>query len=209
MLLFGYFGYSWYNSSKEWKRKIAETKSHGLIAVRKATAEYEKLKKEYSESVTEYNNKLSKMSADCEQYNVQLKQYYTSLFEGKEKELLKEQAKQFQDFKDKTIAEANDEIAKAEENLQKVIDETDKKVGEIIKDLYEKSALPFYCACSPTDPILVPIDFSKENSFKCPKCDSIYKININAYPVLVSHAITNHKLTEAVENAFRKKNENE
>lgn len=78
------------------------------------------------------------------------------------------------------------------DNLNKEIEIIDTKLGEKIRDVLSKNTLTFYCACDKTRKIPCTIDFSKdENRFVCDKCGSEYRVEISAYPVLISNVSSN------------------
>lgn len=88
------------------------------------------------------------------------------------------------------------ESLKAE--LFEQIDNMDKTLEEHAKNLAAKNILSFSCSCS-RDLIPCAIDFTKENTFTCPKCGSKYKVLINANPVLIGRSISNEEFAELVE----------
>jgi hypothetical protein len=61
-----------------------------------------------------------------------------------------------------------------------------------------KNILTFSCSCS-KDLIPCPIDFTKENTFVCPRCDSKYKVAISANPILIGRSISEGEFAELVE----------
>ena len=78
------------------------------------------------------------------------------------------------------------------DNLNKEIENIDIKLGEKMQDILRKNTLTFYCACDKTKKIPCTIDFSKdENRFVCEKCGSEYRVEISAYPVLISNVSSN------------------
>lgn len=78
------------------------------------------------------------------------------------------------------------------------LQEVDNAVTEHAKNLAAKNILTFSCSCS-RDLIPCAIDFTKENTFVCPKCGSKYKVLINANPVLIGRSITDEEFAELVE----------
>ena len=80
------------------------------------------------------------------------------------------------------------------EQLQKV----DLAVQTHVESATMKNILTFSCSCS-KDLIPCVIDFTKENTFVCPKCGSKYKIAINANPILVGRAISDEQFADLLE----------
>jgi hypothetical protein len=76
-----------------------------------------------------------------------------------------------------------------------VVDETIKQHAE---NLALKNILTFSCSCS-RDLIPVGIDFSRENTFVCPKCGSKYRIAISANPVLIGRAVSDEQFADLIE----------
>lgn len=80
------------------------------------------------------------------------------------------------------------------EQLQKV----DLAVQTYIESATMKNILTFSCSCS-KDLIPCVIDFTKENTFVCPKCGSKYKIAINANPILIGRTISDEQFADLLE----------
>ena len=87
------------------------------------------------------------------------------------------------------------------DNLNKEIEDIDTKLGEKIQDILRKNTLSFSCACDKTRKIPCTIDFSKEeNRFICDRCGSEYRVEISAYPVLISNVSSNKILANLYDN---------
>lgn len=80
------------------------------------------------------------------------------------------------------------------EHLEKV----DKSIEEHAQNLALKNILTFSCSCS-NDLIPCPIDFTKENTFVCPRCGSKYRVAINANPILVGRAVSEEQFASLLE----------
>lgn len=86
----------------------------------------------------------------------------------------------------------NEALKEEMNNLNKEIEDVDRKLGEKIQDILRKNTLSFNCACDKTRKIPCTIDFSaEENRFVCDKCGSEYRVEISAYPILISNVSSN------------------
>ena len=78
------------------------------------------------------------------------------------------------------------------------LSDVDIALEEHAKKMAAKNILTFSCVCS-RDLIPCAIDFTKENTFVCPRCQSKYKVAINANPVLIGKNISDEEFAELVE----------
>ena len=78
------------------------------------------------------------------------------------------------------------------------LSDVDIALEEHAKKMAAKNILTFSCVCS-RDLIPCAIDFTKENIFVCPRCQSKYKVAINANPVLIGKNISDEEFAELVE----------
>lgn len=110
--------------------------------------------------------------------------------------------KKFRIFSTKKASELEQEYVEACEAVKNELFNELKKIdtilGEHALDLATKNILTFSCSCS-KDLIPCPIDFSKENTFICPKCSSKYKVIISANPVLIGRSISDEDFADLVE----------
>lgn len=86
------------------------------------------------------------------------------------------------------------------------LDDVDIKLEEHARNLASKNILNFSCSCS-RDLIPCPIDFSKENTFICPKCNSKYRIAITANPILIGKSISEEDFAELVKQRLNENKE--
>lgn len=97
--------------------------------------------------------------------------------------------------------EYNEAIAEQEKILGDKIQEVDNMLGERIKEIAKSNTVFFTCSCDKTRKIPVQLDLSKENRFTCENCNSTYRVEFNAYPVLLSNVSNNRVLA----NIFNRK----
>lgn len=95
--------------------------------------------------------------------------------------------------------EYNEACEEVKNELFAKLEEIDNAVGQQAERNALKNILTFSCSCS-RDLIPVPIDFSKENTFVCKKCNSKYKIMINANPVLIGKGVSDEEFANLIEN---------
>lgn len=77
------------------------------------------------------------------------------------------------------------------EELGTKVSEVDKMIEEAVSDIHAKNTLYLSCSCNKDRKIPVPIDFTTENRFSCDKCGSVYRVELSAYPVLLSNVSNN------------------
>lgn len=86
------------------------------------------------------------------------------------------------------------------------LSDVDVALQEHAKELAMKNILTFSCSCS-RDLIPCPIDFTKENTFVCPKCNSKYKVAISANPILIGRSISEGDFAELIEKRLNENKE--
>lgn len=139
----------------------------------KHSLEINSIKKKYQ---TKFNNSLNKKTQEIKE---KYKEKYNSLVKDLELEY------------NNACEEVKNELF---EQLQKV----DSAVQSHVESAAMKNILTFSCSCS-KDLIPCAIDFTKENTFLCPKCGSKYKVAINANPILVGRAISDEQFADLLE----------
>lgn len=94
--------------------------------------------------------------------------------------------------------EYNNACEEVKSELFQQLEVVDEAVKQHAENLALKNILSFSCSCS-RDLIPVGIDFSKENTFTCPKCGSKYRIAISANPVLIGRAVSDEQFADLIE----------
>ena len=96
---------------------------------------------------------------------------------------------------DSIVSEYEDALKEEMKNLDKKIEEIDTTLGERLRDILSKNTLFFSCVCDRNRQIPCTIDFSQEeNKFTCDRCGAEYRVEISAYPVLLSNVSSNKTL---------------
>lgn len=96
---------------------------------------------------------------------------------------------------DSIASEYEDALKEEMSNLDKKIEEIDGILGERLRDILSKNTLFFTCVCDKSRQIPCTIDFSQEeNKFMCDRCGAEYRVEISAYPVLLSNVSSNKTL---------------
>ena len=139
----------------------------------KHSLEINSVKKKYQ---IKFNNSLNKKTQELEE---KYKEKYNLL------------AKELEQDYNNACEEVKTELF---EQLEKV----DNALAEHAENLAMKNILTFSCSCS-KDLIPCPIDFTKENTFTCPKCGSKYRVAINANPILIGRAISDEQFSDLLE----------
>ena len=104
--------------------------------------------------------------------------------------------------------ELNTSIAEVEEELKKSIEEIDKVIGDKITDLTLKNTLTFDCVCGATN-IPCFIDLTKENTFRCKKCNSVYSVQTKFSPVIIGKATSEGEFLKIVEKRMQEEGMND
>lgn len=94
--------------------------------------------------------------------------------------------------------EYNNACEEVKNELFEHLGKVDKAIQTHAEEMAMKNILTFSCSCS-RDLIPCAIDFTKENTFTCPKCGSKYKIAINANPILVGRAVSDEQFANLLE----------
>lgn len=147
----------------------------------------EKYKNECDDTVKEYQDK-------CEKQYKSLEEEFESrvkVIKDECRETIQEREKEFENDMNEQLEEFKNQIGKVDEVL-----------GQRIEEIKQKNTLYFNCVCNPQRPLPCEIDFSQEeNYFQCPDCGAVYRIQIDAYPVLISSISTNTRMVDLIEQA--------
>ena len=178
----------------------------GLIYYKGKYWNYEEISnmsaKELEAKELEFEGLVKEMQDDLQRIK---KNYKNKCQKELKKKLQKITAEKEQEFEKRYQALKNDlelEYSNACEDVKKELFEqletVDAALTEHARELAMKNILTFSCSCS-RDLIPCPIDFSKENTFICPKCGSKYRISISANPILIGRSISDEDFAELVE----------
>lgn len=155
----------------------------------------EKYKNECDKAIKEYQDK-------CEKQYKSLEEEFESRVKSIKddcRETIKEHEKQFENDMNDQLEEFKNQIGKVDEVL-----------GRRIEEIKQKNTLYFNCVCNPQRPLPCEIDFSQEeNYFQCPDCGAVYRVQIDAYPVLISSISTNTRMVDLIEQAQNGGEDNE
>ena len=99
----------------------------------------------------------------------------------------------------------NEACEEVKSELFEKLQEIDGVIGQHAEKDALRNILTFSCSCS-RDLIPVAIDFSKENTFVCKKCNSKYKIAINANPILIGRGVSDEEFANLVESRLNERN---
>lgn len=161
----------------------------------KATAEAEDIEEKWfvfkEEAKIKFNKSKEKLKAD---YKVKLRNAVNKKAEEIEKSLKEKYDLLALDLEQ----DYNNACEEVKNELFEQIGKVDAALQEHLENLALKNILTFSCSCS-KDLIPCPIDFTKENTFVCPKCGSKYKIAISANPILVGRAISEEQFSDLLE----------
>ena len=178
----------------------------GLIYYKGKYWNYEELsnaaEKELESRELEFDNLVKEMQDDLQRIK---KNYKNKCQKDLKKKIQKIAAEKEQEIEQRYEKLKNDlelEYSNACEDVKKELFEqletVDNAIAEHAKELAMKNILTFSCSCS-RDLIPCPIDFSKENTFICPKCGSKYRVSISANPILIGRSISDEEFAELVE----------
>lgn len=178
----------------------------GLIYYKGKYWNYEEIsnaaEKELESRELEFDNLVKEMQDDLQRIK---KNYKNKCQKDLKKKIQKIAAEKEQEIEQRYEKLKNDlelEYFNACEDVKKELFEqletVDNAIAEHAKELAMKNILTFSCSCS-RDLIPCPIDFSKENTFICPKCGSKYRVSISANPILIGRSISDEEFAELVE----------
>lgn len=178
----------------------------GLIYYKGKYWNYEEIsnaaEKELESRELEFDNLVKEMQDDLQRIK---KNYKNKCQKDLKKKIQKIAAEKEQEIEQRYEKLKNDlelEYSNACEDVKKELFEqletVDNAIAEHAKELAMKNILTFSCSCS-RDLIPCPIDFSKENTFICPKCGSKYRVSISANPILIGRSISDEEFAELVE----------
>lgn len=173
-----------------------------LVHYRTKYWNYQAISQKAEEEVVATKGKCSRFKEDIQLKFLESKANLKSSYETKFKEAIAKKEKEFEEKYERLTKDLEHEYNSACEEIKNELFEQLQRVDSVVKTHVEtaamKNILTFSCSCS-KDLIPCAIDFTKENTFVCPKCSSKYKIAINANPILVGRAISDEQFADLLE----------
>lgn len=147
----------------------------------------------YKTACQERENEYNKL---CENKNAEIKKREEEL-NDKIKSFEEERASLIERFEQEK-KDFENEKKQVEEDIKNLVADIDKKTGEKIKEIAMSNTLEFKCACSDT---LIPcsIDFTKDNTYRCSKCGTVYRVDFRAEPVSIGRSASEEEYLKLVE----------
>lgn len=146
------------------------------------------------------NIEYDKLKAEFEKRQADLKDAF-----DKKAEKLKTECEQERLENEQEVEEA---LKGAEEELKNYVDTVDNLIGDKIADLTLKNTLTFDCVCGKKN-IPCFIDLTKENTFRCDKCNSVYAIHAKFSPVIIGRASSEEEFAKIVEERMQEEQSDE
>ena len=139
-------------------------------------------------------------------FETNLKKKFKKMFVKKSKKLEKQSEEKYNLLTKNLEQEYNNACEEVKKELFTELEKVDMAIKNYAEELALKNILTFSCSCS-KDLIPVAIDFSKENTFICPKCGSKYRIAINANPILIGRALSEEQFADLLEKRLNENKE--
>lgn len=173
-----------------------------LVHYRTKYWNYHKISEKAEEEVIATKGKYAHWKEDIQLKFLEAKSNLKKSYEAKLKEAIDKKSEEFEKkyellSKDLEL-EYNNACEEVKNELFEQLQKVDLAVQTHVESATMKNILTFSCSCS-KDLIPCVIDFTKENTFVCPKCGSKYKIAINANPILVGRAISDEQFADLLE----------
>lgn len=156
--------------------------------------------KKHVDALYKYHNKvkceLDKREAEITKKDASLSAEYNKLKNNlfkKEEELKKDYEKRKAEL-DEEIDEA---VREAEEALEENIANVDNMLENRIAEITAKNTRMFNCLCS-DKPIPCFIDLSQENTYRCPDCGGVYRVEITMNPIMIGKAISDEQYVQMI-----------
>lgn len=177
-------GYSWYKyfilsssllaRSKKYVDDLYNNHRSAKNDIAKRLLEVERLEKKLNTEHAKQKDILSKKEKELEA------KYNTKVFE-----LSNEYSNKKKELEDELDAAMDDAESALRENIKKV----DNLLEERIADITAKNTRMFTCACNDK---LIPcfIDLTKENTYRCDECGTVYSVEVRMNPVIIGKAIS-------------------
>ena len=173
-----------------------------LVHYRTKYWNYHKISENAEEEVIATKGKYAHLKEDIQLKFLEAKSNLKKSYEAKLKEAIDKKSEEFEKkyellSKDLEL-EYNNACEEVKNELFEQLQKVDLAVQTHVESATMKNILTFSCSCS-KDLIPCVIDFTKENTFVCPKCGSKYKIAINANPILIGRAISDEQFADLLE----------
>ena len=150
------------------------------------------------EMIDALNSETSKMIQAQKNFEEDIKKKFKKLLSKKTAQIKKECQEKYDLLAKNLEQDYNNACEEVKTELIEQLEKVDSAVQEHAENLAMKNILTFSCSCS-KDLIPCPIDFTKENTFICPKCGSKYRVAINANPILIGRAISDEQFSDLLE----------
>ena len=165
----------------------------------KAEAELVAFEEEVEEKVQTLVNKIEdKHSLEINSIKKKYQSKFNNSLNKKTQEIKEKYKEKYNSLVKDLELEYNNACEEVKNELFQQLEVVDEAVKQHAENLALKNILTFSCSCS-RDLIPVGIDFSKENTFTCPKCGSKYRIAISANPVLIGRAVSDEQFADLIE----------
>ena len=172
--------------SKYWNYlDISESANQEVLEVRK-------------EMIDTLNSETSKMIQAQKNFEEDIKKKFKKLLSKKTAQIKKECQEKYDLLAKNLEQDYNNACEEVKTELFEQLEKVDSALQEHAENLAMKNILTFSCSCS-KDLIPCSIDFTKENTFICPKCSSKYRVAINANPILIGRAISDEQFSDLLE----------
>lgn len=152
-------------------------------------------KEDEERQLVELQNKLSKNYIEDKN---KLRKSFNKKLQRKVSELEAKYKEKYLSLSNNLEQEYNNACEEVKNELFEHLEKVDKVIQTHAEELAMKNILTFSCSCS-RDLIPCAIDFTKENTFVCPKCGSKYKVAINANPILIGRAVSEEQFVSLLE----------
>jgi hemerythrin superfamily protein len=165
----------------------------------KAEEELVAFDKEITEKIQDLVEKLeNKHFSEIKAIKKKCQTKFSNLLNKKTQELEEEYKEKYNLLAKELEQDYNNACEEVKTELFEQLEKVDVALAEHAENIAMKNILTFSCSCS-KDLIPCPIDFTKENTFTCPKCSSKYRVAINANPILIGRAISDEQFGDLLE----------
>lgn len=151
--------------------------------------ELDKKKGELSKKEARLNSDYNKLKNDLSKKEDTLNKEY----EKKRQDLENE----YKSKKEELEAEVEEALKDAEEALEENAAKVDELLEDRLADITAKNTRMFNCLCS-DKPIACFIDLTAENTYRCPDCGSVYRVEITMNPIMIGKAISDEEYVRII-----------